>query len=147
MRQVFFSNAIGQNQLALALQWLGLALPVWGVVRWGAGFIPAGRAEISHASGLKNPNHKAEAMFIKEVFCFFFLMEKKKKNLKDRLTLSNVPLLGVKRRFNTALLLCCLEVKGSWLDAFSKFCVLIFRLCFQIMSIIFFVALKTSQRF
>lgn len=42
---------------------------------------------------------------------FFFL--EGKINLKDRLILSNVPELGMECRYNIALLLCCLEVKGS----------------------------------
>lgn len=112
-------------------------------VGWGAGFIFVWGDLRSHASGPKNPNHKAEAVFNKEFFFFF----KGKKNLKDRLTLSSVPELGVECRYNIALLLCCLEVKGSRLEAFPKFHVSILKLRVQIVSVIFFVAIKTSQRF
>ena len=143
MRQVVFSDAINPNQLPSGTSVVG-TFPSNAGVGWGACFISGwGGAEISHASGPKNPNHKAEAVFNKE----FFLLLQGKINLKDRLTLSNVPELGVECRYNIALLLCCMELKGSRLYAFPKFRASILKLRVQIVSIIFSVAIETSQRF
>ena len=73
MRQVFFSNAVGQNQLPSALQWLGLSLPMWGFGGVQGSSLDGGSRDLT-CLWSKKPNQKAEAIFNKEVF--FFLMEK-----------------------------------------------------------------------
>ena len=126
----------------LALQWLGLSRPMRGWDGVHASSLAGGELRSHMPLGQKTQTIKQKQYSTKS----FFLL-KGKINLKDRLTLSNVPELGVECRYNIALLLCCMELKGSRLYAFPKFRASILKLRVQIVSRIFFVAIETSQRF